>query len=207
MASITRSWIMEAWNPGDASEWENISDESSMRDVLSDIGARNGWDREWDERIENDPRSFDIREWGTWDAFLDASARVLWEWIAEERAAATGLYHVSIFVNGCLNDSEAWFDSIAAARLHVDEWRGDDAEGPLHWHEASPLGDPVCTLWKAYFPESPYMAEITHYPDAAWCECCDDGVCEDRFADDDVMCPVCHAIMDRDIEAYEWAQL
>jgi hypothetical protein len=78
-----------------------------------------------------------------------------------------GLWHLSIFVNGCLGDYDAWHESRAMAIADAEEW-GDR----LYWEEPNAYWPRFLTA-KGHYGRTSYQVEIIHYPTYTLCECAD----------------------------------
>jgi hypothetical protein len=83
------------------------------------------------------------------------------------------MWYVSIFVNGCLDDHGAWYDQESGAIEDADYWGDTSIDGHIAVEWLEPYQHNGTTVRKGYYPNSPYMVEITHYPTYAFCECAD----------------------------------
>lgn len=84
--------------------------------------------------------------------------------------------HLSVFVNGCLDDTNEWYETVADAQSSLAE--------SYYWERVSTgyiLGSDTDTVRKyrlftrsettGNLLESAYMAEICEYPALAFCDC------------------------------------
>ena len=92
--------------------------------------------------------------------------------------------HVAVFINGCLNDSEEWYETRSECEAFLTDHAGFGDFEAYGWLNALPGMPDDATVTKYHLFDgilsepnglelSSYMAEIVEYPSWEFCDCID----------------------------------